>query len=112
MDVRVIELLPLETSAGLRIDTERGWQGILRVRHSNVTGQALGSGAKSFAEAAASMRESLARSSSSEVDRLSPKNRLAVSGNWCASSKITVLQAGSSSATPSSRSMTSAKKRW
>ena len=29
---------------------------------------------------------------------VSPKNRLAVSGSWCASSKMTVLQAGSSSA--------------
>ena len=41
----------------------------------------------------------------------SPKNRLAVSGSWCASSKITVLHAGSSSATPSSRNITSAKNR-
>lgn len=50
LDVRVIELLPLETSAGLRIDTERGWQGILRVRHSNVTGRSLGSGATTILE--------------------------------------------------------------
>jgi hypothetical protein len=46
------------------------------------------------------MRASRASSTSCAVDTLSPKNRLAVSGSWCASSKITVLQAGSSSATP------------
>jgi NTE family protein len=50
LDVRVVELLPLETSAGLRVDSERGWQGILRVRHSNVTGRALGSGATAILE--------------------------------------------------------------
>ena len=41
-----------------------------------------------------------------------PKNNVAVSGSWCASSRMTVLQLGSSSDTPSSRSMTSAKNRW
>ena len=42
----------------------------------------------------------------------SPKNSVAVSGSWCASSRITVLHAGRSSAMPSSRSITSAKHRW
>jgi hypothetical protein len=43
--------------------------------------QALGKGAKSFADVSASILVSWARSSNCEVDRFSPKNRLAVSGN-------------------------------
>ena len=45
------------------------------------------------------------------VVMVSPKNRLAVAGNWWASSKITALLAGSSSPAPSSLSQTSAKNR-
>jgi len=52
-----------------------------------------------------------ASSTSCAVERVSPKKSVAVSGSWCASSKITVLQEGSSSAIPSSLSITSAKKR-
>ena len=73
--------------------------------------EASGSAALSLAEVAASMRVSRASSMSWLLDTLSPKNRLAVSGNWWASSKITVLHAGRSSATPSSRNTTSAKNR-
>jgi NTE family protein len=50
LDVRVNEALPLETSLGLRVDTERGWQGLLRVRHANVAGGSLGSGATAILE--------------------------------------------------------------
>jgi hypothetical protein len=41
-----------------------------------------------------------------------PKNSVAVSGSWCASSKMIVFAEGSSSATPLSLSATSAKNRW
>ncbi len=41
----------------------------------------------------------------------SPKKSVAVSGSWWASSRTTVLHAGSSSARPSSRNVTSAKNR-
>ena len=57
---------------------------------------------------------STSRHSSSicEVDTVWPKNSVAVSGSWCASSKMMVLADGSSSATPVSFSATSAKNRW
>jgi len=51
-------------------------------------------------------------SSTCEVDTVLPKNSVAVSGNWCASSKMMVLADGSSSATPVSFRATSAKNKW
>src|SRR6185436_12364034 len=61
--------------------------------------------------ARSSRRTSRASSTSCALESASPKNMRAVSGSWCASSKITVLHAGSSSEIPSSRSTRSAKKR-
>ena len=51
-------------------------------------------------------------SNTCEVDTVWPKNSVAVSGNWCASSKMMVLADGSNSATPVSFKATSAKNRW
>ena len=59
-----------------------------------------------------SANKSLAKSITCEVVTCWPKNTLAISGTWCASSKITVLAAGNNSATPSSRNITSAKNKW
>ena len=76
-------------------------------------------GATIFAHSAPSLAwerpsASVSRHSSNtcEVDTVSPKNKVAVSGSWCASSKMTVLAEGSNSAIPVSFNATSAKKRW
>jgi hypothetical protein len=58
------------------------------------------------------MRTSRASSISCAVEIVLPKKSRARSGRWCASSKITVLAAGSRSAAPPSRNATSAKNRW
>ena len=110
---------PASTTAGVSCTSDQGARRSASPRLRRRSWQALSTAAtvwlraaRSSAEWAASDRASRPSSCTWRVLRESPKKLAAISGNWWASSKITVLALGSNSETPSPRNAASAKNRW